>query len=257
MLTIPAVPCRDYAESHCAYGDYCSFIHDPTNLYDPIKHGKKVTKPTSTPSNTIKPPMLERPSSDSSTPSENIRTPSTDAASVVAQAEKKGVQPKSQSATSSSAGIETPSIVTDPTPGLDQRAVAAAPTLSSPSNTQTYEPPFDASGSVARGPIYTMSPAELSSGVGWVEWNPAWGTAQQWPTQQIPHTPWQVSVSPVNLTVNTSSPLSAGAHESSVIWTPEGFQVSDTSARTRGFWRTKPCRLYAQGVCPHGDNCSL
>lgn len=32
------VPCRDFAEGHCPYGTYCSFIHDPDNLYNAEKH---------------------------------------------------------------------------------------------------------------------------------------------------------------------------------------------------------------------------
>ncbi|KAL1410232.1 hypothetical protein Q8F55_004237 [Vanrija albida] len=34
------VPCKDFAEGSCPYGDYCSFIHDLDNLYDPAKHDK-------------------------------------------------------------------------------------------------------------------------------------------------------------------------------------------------------------------------
>jgi hypothetical protein len=38
---IAAVPCRDFALRNCPYGEYCSFIHDPQNLYDEEKHAKK------------------------------------------------------------------------------------------------------------------------------------------------------------------------------------------------------------------------
>lgn len=203
--------------------------------------------------------MSERPSSDSSTPSESILTPPTDVPPVLSQVAPKSVHSNSQSGATSSAGVKTPSIVTDSPAEFDQHTVpgaAGAPPVSSAAPV-AYKVPFDAAGNVAQGPVYTMAPAEYGNGVTWVEWNPAWGAAQQWPTQQMPHTPWQVPVSPVGIAMSPVSPLPPSAQESSVIWTPDGFQVPDTSARSRGFWRTKPCRLFAQGICHHGDNCSL
>lgn len=260
MLTIPAVPCRDYAESHCAYGDYCSFIHDPANLYDPIKHGKKDSKSDSSPLDTFKRTMSERPSSDSSTPSDTIRTPSTDVPPALAQVALKNLQSNSQVAAASSGEVKSAPIDTDGPAEPDQQGVPGATGVQSVSSSSAaptaFEVPFDAAGNAVQGPVYTMAPAEYGNGVNWVEWNPAWGTGQQWPTQ-VPHTPWQVPVSPAGMAMSPVSPLPPAAQESSLVWTPDGFQVPDTSARTRGFWRTKPCRLFAQGICHHGDNCSL
>ena len=205
--------------------------------------------------------MTERPSSDSSAPSDTILTPSTDVPPLLFHVALKNVQSNSQSGAPSSAGVTTPSIMTDSPAEIDQQVAVpgapSAPPVPSAAPPTTYEVPFDAAGNVAQGPAYTMAPAEYGTGVTWVEWNPAWGTTQQWPTQQVPHTPWQVPVSPVSLAMSPVSPLPPAAQESSVVWTPGGFQVPDTSARIRGFWRTKPCRLFAQGICHHGDNCSL
>lgn len=115
-----------------------------------------------------------------------------------------------------------------------------------------------------------MRPTEGSGNVNSPTWVPVWSHGH-WPAQPLHHVPWPVPVSPLNgAPVGSVSALAAppapyGAdaqqvlRESSVVWTPSGWQVPDTAQRRpdRGFWRTKPCRLYSQGICPHGEDCSL
>ncbi|CAK9783368.1 hypothetical protein CC85DRAFT_310320 [Cutaneotrichosporon oleaginosum] len=75
-LKYRTVPCKDYAVGSCDYGDeYCSFIHDPTNLYDEEKHGKKEKEPALSP----RTPRSARPrlpkKADASPPADALLTP--------------------------------------------------------------------------------------------------------------------------------------------------------------------------------------
>lgn len=91
--------------------------------------------------------------------------------------------------------------------------------------------------------------------------------------------PWGMPMSPVDM--NTpgqeghvpTKPAPEGGL--GVMWTPAGWAVQDAAMKmslfsaeakaaghempgeARNYWRTKKCQFFAQGICPHGDACTL
>jgi hypothetical protein len=91
--------------------------------------------------------------------------------------------------------------------------------------------------------------------------------------------PWGMPMSPVDM--NTpgqeghvpTKPAPEGGL--GVMWTPAGWAVQDAAMKmalfsaeakaaghempgeARNYWRTRKCRFFAQGICPHGDACTL
>ncbi|WWC87679.1 uncharacterized protein L201_002570 [Kwoniella dendrophila CBS 6074] len=86
--------------------------------------------------------------------------------------------------------------------------------------------------------------------------------------------PWGMPMSPLPGYKDPSVPIIPGGL--GVIWTPAGWAVQDAAMKNalrsaevkakygedikrrtaKNYFRTKPCKFYAEGFCPHGDECT-
>ncbi|KAK4687893.1 agmatinase, partial [Tremellales sp. Uapishka_1] len=299
--------CRDHADGHCPYGDYCSFLHGA--LPEPkTRSQKRASLPVSAlsawakalprsilePDVKIIPSVLDRqaeqlsafapPFSDSRVQVDStgrlvleppaVTTPPVKSAwskgpplnvkkVVIEDAAKSLVPPEPASAPPATAtslfGTES-----DPATPWDP-AVRYHKQLELKSRTPSPIPP----------PPPTAPVSQVSH-----EIPMAPQTAPPYPSQSDPNNepyfgeypptyPWGMPMSPPPLPMYQQFPGGPG-----VLWTPAGWAVQDAAMKiglknvatktrhpqanpkAKNYFRTKPCKFFQDGYCPHGDSCT-
>ena len=92
------------------------------------------------------------------------------------------------------------------------------------------------------------------------------------PETPFPSYPWGMPMSPSSF--GKDDPLGMIPGGPGVMWTPSGWAVQDAAmkhslravevknkydkpvSKGKSYYRTRPCRFYAEGHCPHGEDCT-